>query len=698
LVDLAQRVGEGFERTLYIGLEHEVERGDLAALHHREDVFEAGTAGEAHRMLQAGGAPPVGACLGDRAGRLLVGGGAQLVARERDVVEAEHFHRGGRAGLLHLLAVLVEHGADLAPGAAGHDRVADPQRASLHQRGDHRAPTLVEVRLEHERPGRELRVGRELLDLGDEQDRLEQLVDADPGGRGDVDDDRVTAPRLGHELLLHELLAHAGGVGVFAVDLGDSDEDRHLGRARVVDGLDGLRHHAVVGRHHEDGDVGGVRTSRPHGGERLVTRRVDEGDRRALVHGLVRTDVLRDAARLTRHDVGVADGVEQRGLAVVDVTEHRDDRCAGLEVGVVFFVVVAEQRLELELGFLTRFDEEHLGAEGLGDELHHLVSQRLRAGDHLARVEQQPHEVGSGAVQLGRELLDGAAALDHDLALGNGRVGRRELRHRRGTEIFEIATTTLLAAGPLALRTGPAAATRSASGAAARATTTTGTAARAAAGALEAATRTTALTLEAATRTTATRTETTASAGAATSGTATGTTGATGPRGHAWAGRRRDATAGARRGRDRPTAGATRRCRWRVGCRRSGRCGRRLARGWGLGGGGRGPLDGRRRRGSRRGRSGRGTRRGRRTDLGDDAGGAHHPVRRRRLRRRGFLFGHYHRSGRRSGFDRRWLLDGRFGRRLGQRAALGLGLRRRFLDDGFAAQSLGVGEAAHAVG
>ena len=197
--------------------------------------------------------------------------------------------------------------------------------------------------------------------------------------------------------------------------------------------------------------------------------------------------MLGDATRLTRHDVGVADGVEQRGLAVVDVAEHGDDRRARLEVGVVVFVVVTEQRLQLELGLLAGLDQQHLGAERLGDEVDHLVGQRLRAGDHLARVEQQPHEVGGGAVQLGRELLDGAAALDDDLALGDRRVGRRELRHRRGTEVLEVATTTLLAPGPLTLRAGPTTTGGTATGTAAgAATATAGTATRTATGTLEA--------------------------------------------------------------------------------------------------------------------------------------------------------------------------------------------------------------------
>ena len=87
-------------------------------------------------------------------------------------------------------------------------------------------------------------------------DRVEQLVDTLARRRGDVDDDRVATPLLGNELVLGELLAHAGGIGVVAVDLGDRHDDRHLGRARVADRLDRLRHHTVVGGDHEHRDVG----------------------------------------------------------------------------------------------------------------------------------------------------------------------------------------------------------------------------------------------------------------------------------------------------------------------------------------------------------------------------------------------------------------------------------------------------------
>ena len=55
-----------------------------------------------------------------------------------------------------------------------------------------------------------------------------------------------------------------------------------------------------------------------------------------VVGDLVGTDVLRDAAVLARHDVGLADGIEQPGLTVVNVTHDGDNRRTCLEVFVAF--------------------------------------------------------------------------------------------------------------------------------------------------------------------------------------------------------------------------------------------------------------------------------------------------------------------------------------------------------------------------
>ena len=83
--------------------------------------------------------------------------------------------------------------------------------------------------------------------------------------------------------MLGELLADARRVGLGLVDLVHRDDDRDVRRPRVVDRLDRLRHHAVVGGDDEHGDVGDLRAARTHRGERLVTRRVDEGDELAVL-------------------------------------------------------------------------------------------------------------------------------------------------------------------------------------------------------------------------------------------------------------------------------------------------------------------------------------------------------------------------------------------------------------------------------
>ena len=77
----------------------------------------------------------------------------------------------------------------------------------------------------------------------------------------------------------------------------------------------------------------------------------------AVCHA-VGADVLRDAAGLAGDHVGAADAVQQRRLAVVDVTHHRHHRRRGLEVLVLdlvglehFLAVLAE---ELDVAVVLR--------------------------------------------------------------------------------------------------------------------------------------------------------------------------------------------------------------------------------------------------------------------------------------------------------------------------------------------------------
>ena len=86
-----------------------------------------------------------------------------------------------------------------------------------------------------------------------------------------------------------------------------------------------------------------------------MTGGVDEGDGLAARgDDLVGADVLSDAARFARNHIGVANCVEQRGLAVIDMAHDRDDRRA--RDGRAFVVGPIEEAF-LDVGLATRLTE-----------------------------------------------------------------------------------------------------------------------------------------------------------------------------------------------------------------------------------------------------------------------------------------------------------------------------------------------------
>ena len=221
----------------------------------------------------------------------------------------------------------------------------------------------------------------------------------------------VAAERLDLHLVLQQLGAHALGLGVRLVDLVDRDDHRHLRRLGVIDRLDRLRHDAVVGGDHQHDDVGDLGAARAHRREGGVAGRVDEGDLAARRRGhLIGADVLGDAAGFAADHVGRADGVEQRGLAVVDVAHDGHDRRARLQRRRI---VGGVEQAFLDVGFGDAPDGV---AEFLGDELggvgvDHVVDLR-----HLALLHQDLDDVDRALGHAVGEFLDGDRFRDRHFA------------------------------------------------------------------------------------------------------------------------------------------------------------------------------------------------------------------------------------------------------------------------------------------
>ena len=122
----------------------------------------------------------------------------------------------------------------------------------------------------------------------------------------------LAAPLLNEDVHIGQLLTDLVGIGVGLVNLGDGEHHRDTGGLGMVDSLNRLRHHRVVSGDHDDTQVGNLGTAGTHGGEGLVTGRIQEGNLAAVGQAhLVSTDMLGDTASLTCDDVGLADVVQQ---------------------------------------------------------------------------------------------------------------------------------------------------------------------------------------------------------------------------------------------------------------------------------------------------------------------------------------------------------------------------------------------------
>ena len=286
------------------------------------------------------------------------------------------------------------------------------ERAVLHENGHDRAAALVETRFHDRAARRTVRVGLELHDLGLQHEIFQKLLDARAGLRGDRADDRIAAPLFGDEIVFGEILLDAVGVRAGEIHLVDRHDDRRTGGLGVVDGLDRLRHDAVIGRNDENGDIGHHRAAGAHGGKGLVARRIEEGDGAAVDHHAVRADVLRNAARLARNDVRAADAVEQGGLAVVDVAHDDDDRRAGDEFVLGIDVIVNKTVLDRHNDLVL-----HLAAKLHGDERGGIVIDHIGHGRHHAELDELLDDLDRRFLHAGGELADVDLVGDADLEL-----------------------------------------------------------------------------------------------------------------------------------------------------------------------------------------------------------------------------------------------------------------------------------------
>ena len=391
--ELVQRIDQGLDGTLNIGLQDDIEL--LGSLFHPLiKLFQRDLRGDGELPLPLLPDP----ILPDVAGLFLVIDADELRAGLRNPRKADDFHRHRRPGLADTPALIVDHRPNPAEFRLGDERVPLAQRAFLNQYGRHRPPAPVQFRFDDHAAGRPGRIRFEFHDIGLQQDHLQKLPDPLSLLGRNLAKDRIAAPFLREQLVFGQGLTDLRRIGARFVHFIDGHDNGNSGHLGMVDRLHRLPHHAVVGGHHQNDDIRHLGPPGAHGREGLMARCIEENDVAPVDVDMIGADCLGNPSHLPVDHVRLPDGIQQGCLAVVHVTHDGHDRRPGLQI------------FRRGFGFLKGFVDDTLGGLDLiveigGNQRRRIEIDRLVDGHHQTQGNQfvdhirclDPHPLGQFA-------------------------------------------------------------------------------------------------------------------------------------------------------------------------------------------------------------------------------------------------------------------------------------------------------------
>ena len=322
---LLQGLHQRFLRTLHVGLDDQRQVLDFAFGHLLEHVFQLG------RLLlgQLDVAELALAEQADFARLALVGHHHHFFAGDRHFGQALDLDRNRRAGFVDRLAVFVQHRPHAAKGPS---RPARRRRASACRTAPEwsppgRGPCPAALRSPGpwpaHRPAPSVPALRPAAAPAPATRRCPSPVLAETGTNGESPPySSGTTPSATSSCLTRSGLASGLSILVIATTSG-TPAALAWAIASLVCGI--TPSSAATTRITMSV---ALRAARTHRGKRFVARRIEEGDHAARRLDVIGADMLGNAAGFAGGNLGAADVVQQRGLAVVDVAHDGDHRCA----------------------------------------------------------------------------------------------------------------------------------------------------------------------------------------------------------------------------------------------------------------------------------------------------------------------------------------------------------------------------------
>ncbi len=94
----------------------------------------------------------------------------------------------------------------------------------------------------------------------------------------------------------------------------------------MVDGLQGLGHHPVVGGDNQNYKIGDFRAAGTHGSKRLMTGGIKKNNLAPICGNMVGADVLCNSTGFGFRYFGFADNIQQGGFTVVNMAHDGNHR------------------------------------------------------------------------------------------------------------------------------------------------------------------------------------------------------------------------------------------------------------------------------------------------------------------------------------------------------------------------------------
>ena len=330
--NLGERLFNRLERSLSVGLNHNLQKFERTFFNALQNFLHSHSGFDelfAHHFVHLGGS---------RTGCFLIFHSLQNLTALHGAVQSGNLSGVRRPQLFDRFPKVIPHDFNTTESLSHNEVVPNAQISGVHKNGRHRSQIGVEMRLHHRSHRGPIGVRLQLHHFGHQKHAFQKLLDSLTLFRGNGHHHSLTAPFFRLKPVFGKLRHNFIHIGPGSIHFIDGHHNRHIGFFGMIDRFNGLRHHTVIRRHHQNGHVGCSGSTRSHGRERLVSRRIQKSNFLTFDFNLISSDVLRDSSRLAGHHIRISNGIQQSGFPMIHMTHHTHHRRTGFQIGFVILL------------------------------------------------------------------------------------------------------------------------------------------------------------------------------------------------------------------------------------------------------------------------------------------------------------------------------------------------------------------------